>query len=187
MPHPQSNSDDPLDPQIDPRDWPAFRDQGHRMLDDMFDYLERIRERPVWQPMPDAVRASFRDRLPMAPAELSAVHEEFLENILPYSNGNVHPGFMGWVHGGGNCGRHAGGDAGGRAEREPGRAGSRAHRSGAPDRAMDARTVRISRDGFGLVCHRDFDGEPDRRSGRPRYGARVSMSGGRALPRIPNG
>ena len=39
----------------------------------------------------------------MAPAELSAVHEEFLENILPYSNGNVHPGFMGWVHGGGNA------------------------------------------------------------------------------------
>ncbi len=80
-----------------------FRDQGHRMLDDMFDYLEQIRERPVWQPMPDAVRASFRDRLPMAGAELSAVHEEFLENILPYSTGNVHPGFMGWVHGGGNA------------------------------------------------------------------------------------
>jgi glutamate/tyrosine decarboxylase-like PLP-dependent enzyme len=73
------------------------------MLDDMFDYLETIRERPVWQPMPDAVRARFRCRLPMAPAELSAVHEEFLENILPYSNGNVHPGFLGWVHGGGNA------------------------------------------------------------------------------------
>jgi aromatic-L-amino-acid/L-tryptophan decarboxylase len=73
------------------------------MLDDMFDYLEQIRERPVWQPMPDAVRASFRDRLPMAAADLSAVHEEFLENILPYSTGNVHPGFMGWVHGGGNA------------------------------------------------------------------------------------
>ena len=73
------------------------------MLDDMFDYLETIRQRPVWQPIPDAVRASFRGRLPMAPAELSAIHEEFLENILPYSNGNVHPGFMGWVHGGGNA------------------------------------------------------------------------------------
>ena len=72
------------------------------MLQDMFDYLENIRERPVWQPMPDRVRASFRDRLPMSPAELSAVHAEFLENVLPYSNGNVHPGFMGWVHGGGN-------------------------------------------------------------------------------------
>jgi aromatic-L-amino-acid decarboxylase len=72
------------------------------MLDDMLDYLEHIRERPVWQPMPDPVRASFRAPLPIAPADLSAVHQEFLENVLPYSNGNVHPGFMGWVHGGGN-------------------------------------------------------------------------------------
>src|SRR5580693_8007355 len=92
-----------LDPGLDPSDWPAFRDQGHRMLDDMFDYLETIRERPVWQPMPAAVRARFRGRLPMAPTELAAVHEEFLQNVLPYSNGNVHPGFMGWVHGGGNA------------------------------------------------------------------------------------
>jgi glutamate/tyrosine decarboxylase-like PLP-dependent enzyme len=73
------------------------------MLDDMLDYLEHIRDRPVWQPMPDAVRAAFRDRLPMQGAELSAVYEEFLRNVLPYSNGNVHPGFMGWVHGGGNA------------------------------------------------------------------------------------
>ena len=88
---------------LDPQDWPSFRAQGHRMLDDMFDYLETIRERPVWQAIPDTVRARFRDRLPLQPAELSAVHEEFLENILPYSNGNAHPGFMGWVQGGGNA------------------------------------------------------------------------------------
>jgi aromatic-L-amino-acid/L-tryptophan decarboxylase len=73
------------------------------MLEDMFDYLERIRERPVWQPIPDTVRARFRGPAPLAPSELSAVYAEFLENILPYSCGNVHPGFMGWVHGGGNA------------------------------------------------------------------------------------
>src|ERR1700677_3174023 len=102
---PYLSSDLRSDPQddLDPRDWPSFRAQGHQMLDDMFDYLETIRERPVWQPMPDAVRARFRGQLPLAPAELSAVHEEFLQNILPYSNGNVHPGFLGWVPGGGNA------------------------------------------------------------------------------------
>jgi glutamate/tyrosine decarboxylase-like PLP-dependent enzyme len=98
MPHPQSN----LNGTLDPGDWAAFRAQGHRMLDDMFNYLEHIRERPVWQPMPGEVRSRFRGELPVAPSELSAVHEEFLRDILPYSNGNVHPGFMGWVHGGGN-------------------------------------------------------------------------------------
>src|SRR6202451_3569596 len=99
MPHPQLHSDSSLDPE----DWSSLRDQGHRMSANSSAYLEHIGDRPAWRPMPDAVRARFRDRLPMAPAGLSAVHDEFLENILPYSNGNVHPGFMGWVHGGGNA------------------------------------------------------------------------------------
>jgi aromatic-L-amino-acid decarboxylase len=30
------------------------------------------------------------------------VYQRFLRDILPYSVGNVHPGFMGWVHGGGS-------------------------------------------------------------------------------------
>jgi glutamate/tyrosine decarboxylase-like PLP-dependent enzyme len=30
------------------------------------------------------------------------VHQEFLQHVLPYGTGNLHPGFMGWVHGGGN-------------------------------------------------------------------------------------
>ena len=71
------------------------------MLDDMLDYLENIRERPVWQPIPDAVRERFRSELPSAPSDLAAVHGEFLRDILPYATGNMHPGFMGWVHGGG--------------------------------------------------------------------------------------
>jgi glutamate/tyrosine decarboxylase-like PLP-dependent enzyme len=95
MPHSRNDN-------LDPKDWGEFRAQGHRMLDDMLDYLERIRERPVWQPMPSQVRARFRGELPVAPSELNDVHEEFLRDVLPYSNGNVHPGFMGWVHGGGN-------------------------------------------------------------------------------------
>jgi aromatic-L-amino-acid decarboxylase len=73
------------------------------MLDDILDYLEHIRERPVWRPMPGEARAKFRGELPVAPSDLSAVHDEFMRDILPYCNGNVHPGFVGWVHGGGNA------------------------------------------------------------------------------------
>jgi aromatic-L-amino-acid decarboxylase len=87
---------------LDPSDWPALRTQGHRMLDDMFDFIEHIRERPVWRPIPDRVRARFREALPTTPTELAAVHDEFMHNILPHATGNTHPGFMGWVHGGGN-------------------------------------------------------------------------------------
>ncbi len=86
---------------LDPSDWPGFRNQAHRMLDDMVDYVENIRERPVWQPIPDEVRARFHSELPDNPSDLAAVHAEFMRYILPYTTGNVHPGFMGWVHGGG--------------------------------------------------------------------------------------
>jgi aromatic-L-amino-acid/L-tryptophan decarboxylase len=86
---------------MDPADWDALRKQAHRMLDDMLDYLEHIRDRPVWQPIPPAARAVFTESLPREPADLAAVHETFLKNILPYTVGNTHPGFMGWVHGGG--------------------------------------------------------------------------------------
>jgi aromatic-L-amino-acid decarboxylase len=87
---------------LDPDDWPKARGQAHRMLDDLFDHLEGLRSGPVWQPLPNAVRASFNAPLPIEPSGIEAVHEEFLRSVLPYSTGNLHPSFMGWVHGGGN-------------------------------------------------------------------------------------
>ena len=86
---------------LDPTDWARFRAQAHRMLDDMLGYIENIRERPVWQPIPDEVRARFRSPAPRVGEELAQVHGEFMREVLPYAQGNVHPGFMGWVNGGG--------------------------------------------------------------------------------------
>jgi glutamate/tyrosine decarboxylase-like PLP-dependent enzyme len=86
---------------LDPADLPAFRAQAHRMLDDMLDYARDIRDRPVWQPAPEEVRARFRAAVPEAPSDLATVHADFMRDVLPYAAGNVHPGFMGWVHGGG--------------------------------------------------------------------------------------
>jgi aromatic-L-amino-acid decarboxylase len=86
---------------LDPTDWRAFAEQAHRMLDDMLRYTEHIRERPVWQPIPREVREQFGERLPREPACLASLHHTFMRDILPYSVGNAHPGFMGWVHGGG--------------------------------------------------------------------------------------
>jgi aromatic-L-amino-acid decarboxylase len=86
---------------LDPSDWKSFRLQAHGMLDDMVDYIENIRERPVWQPIPDAVRAQFRGGVPVLPTDLSTAHDEFMRDVLPFAAGNVHSGFMGWVHGGG--------------------------------------------------------------------------------------
>jgi aromatic-L-amino-acid/L-tryptophan decarboxylase len=88
---------------LDPQDWNEIRAQGHRMLDDMIDYAATIRERPVWSPIPDDVRARFRESLPLKPSDLGEVYREFTDCIVPYATGNVHPGFMGWVHGGGTA------------------------------------------------------------------------------------
>jgi len=88
---------------LDPQNWDDIRAQGHRMLDDMIDYAANIRDRPVWQPIPDEVRARFHAKLPRQPSDLGEVYREFTDFIVPYATGNVHPGFMGWVHGGGTA------------------------------------------------------------------------------------
>jgi aromatic-L-amino-acid decarboxylase len=88
---------------LDPQNWDELRAQGHRMLDDMIDYVANIRDRPVWQPIPDDVRARFRAELPRQASDLGDVYREFTDFIVPYATGNVHPGFMGWVHGGGTA------------------------------------------------------------------------------------
>lgn len=86
---------------LDPADWVDFRHQAHRMLDDMLGSMETVREQPVWQVIPDDVRARFREALPEKPTSLANVHQEFMASILPFSARNAHPGFLGWVQGGG--------------------------------------------------------------------------------------
>jgi aromatic-L-amino-acid decarboxylase len=86
---------------LDPQDWTSLRAEGHRMLDDMLDYIEGIRERPVWQNIPDQIKGQFQQSLPSQGSDLAQVHQRFMQEVLPYAVGNSHPGFMGWVQGGG--------------------------------------------------------------------------------------
>ena len=79
---------------LDPQNWDELRALGHRMLDDMLDYAADIRDRPVWSPIPQHVRARFRAELPRQPSGLDEVYREFTDFIVPYATGNVHPGFM---------------------------------------------------------------------------------------------
>ena len=88
---------------LDPADWAGLRALGHKMLDDMVDHLATLRDGPVWQPMPPAVRAGFNAPLPVQGMPLEALYERFRADIQPYVTGNTHPRFMGWVHGGGNA------------------------------------------------------------------------------------
>jgi aromatic-L-amino-acid decarboxylase len=89
----------PPEETLDPEDWEPIRALGHRMLDDMLDYMKTVRERPAWQHAPDQVKAHFNKPLPLDPQPPEEIYEEFLENVLPYPVGNIHPRFWGWVFG----------------------------------------------------------------------------------------
>lgn len=89
---------------LDPLDWERLRESAHRALDDAIDYLRDVRERPVWQPVPDEVKAALRAPMPEDGMPFEDVYREFAETILPYATGNIHPRFLGWVHGSGTAG-----------------------------------------------------------------------------------
>lgn len=87
---------------LDPEDWKSMRALGHRMVDDMMDYLETLRDRPVWEHAPLSVKAHFEGLPPLAPQPSEEVYTEYVKYILPYQMGNSHPRFWGWVLGSGN-------------------------------------------------------------------------------------
>ncbi len=89
---------------LDPADWDAFARLAHRLLDEVLAYLRTVGERPVWQPVPEAVRGAFRAPLPVLSQGAEATVTEALRSILPYPTGNIHPRFFGWVHGSGTAG-----------------------------------------------------------------------------------
>lgn len=86
---------------LDPNDWEAARALGHRMLDDALDYVQFLRDRPVWQHAPQQVKAHFKGSVPLAPQSQEDVYKEYVEYILPHQLGNSHPRFWGWVAGSG--------------------------------------------------------------------------------------
>ena len=88
---------------LDPEDWEAFRGLAHRMVDDMVDHLQALGDTPAWQPYPEAARERIADALPTTGVGEAAVYEEFLQDILPYTNGNRHPRFAGWAQGPGSA------------------------------------------------------------------------------------
>jgi aromatic-L-amino-acid decarboxylase len=90
------------DETLDPADWKQFARLAHQMVDDMLAHLETLNDRRPWTPLPPEVRASLTSEpLPTEPQGAEAAYAEFLTNVLPYTNGNRHATFLGWVQGNG--------------------------------------------------------------------------------------
>jgi aromatic-L-amino-acid decarboxylase len=87
---------------LDPVDWTLARQVAHRIVDDAVSHVGNVRDRPVWQEMPQEVRARLKTPLPLDPTPLDEVYRELRDCLLPYSMGNIHPRFWGWYMGSGN-------------------------------------------------------------------------------------
>jgi len=95
----RENEDIEVEETLDPDDWESMRKLGHKMLDDMLDYVKTVRERPVWQHVPERIKAYFSSPVPQNPQVPEEIYEEFVEKVLPYPMGNIHPRFWGWILG----------------------------------------------------------------------------------------
>ena len=84
---------------LDPANWKSFRALAHLMVDDMLDHLESLPEQPAWREMPEPVRESFSGPVPRAGVGDAAAYATFLDRVMPYTAGTLHPRFWGWVQG----------------------------------------------------------------------------------------
>lgn len=98
-----ARDEDPRELTLDPENWGELRKLGHRMLDDMMNHLEQVRDRPIMQKVADEAREAFTQPPPMQGVGAEAAYEEFVEQLLRnQSNFNKHPRFWGFVVGTGS-------------------------------------------------------------------------------------
>ncbi len=77
----------------------AFRSAAHALVDRVAEHLAALPSRPVWRPLPDALRRQLLDLpLPEHAAGLDELVDAASRDVLPYAMGNGHPAFFGWVN-----------------------------------------------------------------------------------------
>ena len=86
---------------LDPQDWEQSKALMHQMVEDAFDYVKNIRDRKIWQEMPNDVLKTFESQIPQQPSDAESVYQDLQKNVLPYPMGNVHPRFWAWYMGNG--------------------------------------------------------------------------------------
>ena len=96
-----SSIDNRPEENLDPQDWDALRSLAHQMVDDAMDYIQHVRERPVWQPIPEEVLDFLNQPVPQQGQGEKEAYEDFKDYVFHNSMGNVHPRFWGWVMGNG--------------------------------------------------------------------------------------
>jgi len=86
---------------LDPQDWEQTRKLMHQMVDDAVNFTITLRDRKIWQSMPEEVLKSFRTKVPQEPEDGNVVYQDYKDMVMPYAMGNVHPRFWVWYMGSG--------------------------------------------------------------------------------------
>ncbi len=83
---------------LDPIDWNGLKKLGIQMIEDMLVYLEHIRDRSVWKPIPKDIKDFFDKPLPQKPEGPEETYSDFVKYVQ-HAPGNIHPRFWGWIIG----------------------------------------------------------------------------------------
>ena len=94
-------SDNRREVTLDPEDWGGMKALGHRMLDDLMEYLEDVRENP-YRPPTEEARRRICVPLPREGDGGEEMYELFREHILPSTPIFVRPDFWSGVGGNGS-------------------------------------------------------------------------------------
>jgi glutamate/tyrosine decarboxylase-like PLP-dependent enzyme len=90
------------EPHLDPRtdaEWEEARRAAHRLVDRVIDQHRGLRDGRCWTPMPAESREALGAAPPREGLELEAALAAAERHIQPYTSGNRHPRFWGWVKG----------------------------------------------------------------------------------------
>ena len=80
-------------------DLKEFRRAGHALVDAVADHLAALPARPVWQSLPEDLRAELLSLpLPDGPTGLGPLAATMARDVMPHAMGNGHPAFFGWVN-----------------------------------------------------------------------------------------
>ncbi len=80
-------------------DLEEFRRAGHALVDAVADHLAALPARPVWQSLPEDLRAELLSLpLPDGPTGLGPLAATMARDVMPHAMGNGHPAFFGWVN-----------------------------------------------------------------------------------------
>jgi aromatic-L-amino-acid/L-tryptophan decarboxylase len=76
----------------------TFRDLGHRLVETLAAYLDRLPQEPVYRPLPAEARRELEKMdIPAEPVAAEDVIDGFIRLVLPYGRGQNHPCFAAFV------------------------------------------------------------------------------------------